>query len=136
MCIRDSSYADAEGNSYSDDGQGSGSYSGSDGSSGTYAADGSGSYTDADGTTTSWDAPVEDTSGTAALDGAYGDTAGEDMPPPEDDPYGAEMDIAAAQSDAKEMPADGGKEDSVADAKPEADDGIPKVDEDDKTLDG
>ena len=82
----------------------------------------------------------QDMAGGDALDGAFGGDSGGDYGGGdyggEDDKMGDDLDIAAAQSDAKEMPADGGKEDSVADAKPEADDGIPKVDEDDKTLDG
>ena len=43
---------------------------------------------------------------------------------------GDKSDLAGAPTD------DGGKEDSVADAKPEADDGVPKEVEDDKSVDG
>ena len=73
--------------------------------------------------------------GMDAMDAAFADDGGDKgTPPPTDDPMGAAMDQAAAESDAKEMPADGGKEDSVGDAQSEADDGIPKEDEDDKSV--
>jgi hypothetical protein len=52
----------------------------------------------------------QDTAGGDALDGAFGDdTAGGDMPPP-GDAAGDAMDQYIAESDASEMPTEGGKE--------------------------
>ena len=76
--------------------------------------------------------------GMDAMDAAFADDGGDKgtPPPTDEDALGSAMDQASAESDAKEMPADGGKEDSVADTQPEADDGIPKTEEDDKSVDG
>ena len=77
----------------------------------------------------------QDMAGGDALDGAFGDdTAGGDMPPPEDDPMGAALDGSAAASDAGSAVGQGqGDADALADMKPEEDDGIPKQEEDDQS---
>ena len=74
--------------------------------------------------------------GISALDQAFSDEGKEDADGTKDDKMGDDLDSSAAASAAKEMPVDGGKEDS-ADAQPEAgDDGIPTEDQDDKTVEG
>jgi hypothetical protein len=70
-----------------------------------------------------------------AMDQAFADDgADKGTPPPTDDPMGTAMDQAAAQDAASSMPEAGqGATDTMADAQPEADDGIPKEDEDDQS---
>ena len=104
-------------------------------------ADGSSSFTDPDGNTFSSDAEgnesfaaADDPAAGGALDGAFGggDLAGVDMPPPADDPMGAALDNAAAQSDAG---AAGGQAptDPMADMPdPGMDSDMPKPEEDDQ----
>ena len=78
----------------------------------------------------------QDMAGGDALDGAFGDdTAGGDMPPPEDDPMGAALDGSAAQSDAGSAVGQGqGDADTVADlGQSQQDDGIPKQEEEDQS---
>jgi len=77
----------------------------------------------------------QDMAGGDALDGAFGDdTAGGDMPPPEDDPMGAALDGSAAQSDAGSAVGQGqGDADTLADLGQPQDDGTPKQEEDDQS---
>ena len=76
----------------------------------------------------------QDMAGGDALDGAFGDdTAGGDMPPPEDDPMGTALDDSAAQSDASGTPADGGQEAPDTFGEVAQDDGTPKEEEDDQS---
>ena len=70
--------------------------------------------------------------GMGAMDQAFADDGTDKgTPPPTDDPMGVVIDQAAAQDAASSMPEAGqGATDTMADAQPEADDGIPKEDED------
>jgi hypothetical protein len=75
----------------------------------------------------------QDMAGGDAFDGAFGDdTAGGDMPPPEDDPLGAALDDSAAQSDAGSAVGQGqGDTDTLADlGESQQDDGTPKEEDD------
>jgi hypothetical protein len=73
--------------------------------------------------------------GIVAMDQAFADEGSDKgTPPPTDDPMGTAIDQAAAQDVASSMPEAGqGAPDTMADAHPEADDGIPKEDEDDQS---